>query len=49
VIDSSDVVLSNANMSIEIFRCWFRVLLDLLNIGINVSPDLLFDLLEFCL
>ena len=49
MIDASDVVLAETNVSVEVFGVGFGILLDLFNISIDVSPDLLLDFLELSL
>jgi len=49
VFNTSDVVLAVANMSVQVFWGWLWVLLEFFNISIDISPDLLLNVLELTL
>jgi len=49
VFNTSDVVFTEANMSVQVLWGWLWVLLEFLNISIDISPDFLLNVLELAL
>ncbi len=49
MVDASYLMLTVAHISVKILRGWLGVLLDLFYVGVDVSTDLLLDVLELSL